>query len=214
MKQSKSEKDHLLTLEDGGEDAGGIWGRIKKNITAHNLLEGGKILLLAVMLIGGAIGIEEQSKKAAHLAATLTEMHERVQFLEELTLDIIGNETLLSALRLLSKVKPLSEELKRLNTTAKEIWISLAELNETLATVGYVPVGALMPFGTSAPPVGWLVCNGEAINRTDYAALFSIIGTTFGSGDGNITFNLPDMRGRTIVGAGAGPGLTGKFLRV
>ena len=59
--------------------------------------------------------------------------------------------------------------------------------------------GLGMPyFGTTAPD-GWLLCDGSAISRTTYAALFGIIGTTFGVGDGSTTFNVPDMRGRTAV---------------
>lgn len=49
-------------------------------------------------------------------------------------------------------------------------------------------------------PTGWLICNGAAVSRTVYAALFAKIGTTFGAGDGSTTFNLPDFRGRTPVG--------------
>lgn len=51
--------------------------------------------------------------------------------------------------------------------------------------------------------LGFLLCNGGAYSRTTYAALFAILGTSFGSGDGSTTFNLPDFRGRTIQGANA-----------
>ena len=47
----------------------------------------------------------------------------------------------------------------------------------------------------------WFICNGRAISRTDYSSLFSIIGTSFGAGDGTITFNIPDFRDKTIWGA-------------
>ena len=62
------------------------------------------------------------------------------------------------------------------------------------------PPGAVMSFAMSAAPVGWLPCNGAAINRTTYAPLFSAIGTTFGAGNGSTTFNLPDLRGEFIRG--------------
>ena len=52
-------------------------------------------------------------------------------------------------------------------------------------------------------PLGWLICNGTAVSRTTYAALFAIIGTTWGVGDGSTTFNLPDLRDRVPVGAGS-----------
>ena len=50
---------------------------------------------------------------------------------------------------------------------------------------------------------GWLKCDGTAVGRTRYAALFNAIGTTFGNGNGSTTFNLPDLRGRTIFGTGS-----------
>ena len=53
---------------------------------------------------------------------------------------------------------------------------------------------------SSSVPSGWYLCYGQAISRTTYAALFSVIGTTWGSGDGSTTFNLPDLRGRAMFG--------------
>lgn len=55
----------------------------------------------------------------------------------------------------------------------------------------------------SSVPSGWLECDGSAVSRTTYAALFAAISTTFGAGDGSTTFNLPDLRGRTPLGKGA-----------
>lgn len=56
-----------------------------------------------------------------------------------------------------------------------------------------VPTGMLAPFPLAAVPTGWLACNGQAVSRTDYAALFTAIGTTYGAGDGTTTFNLPHL---------------------
>lgn len=75
----------------------------------------------------------------------------------------------------------------------------------TFVTVGMIQLLAGSPPDTAT---GWLVCDGSAVSRTTYALLFSTIGTTYGAGDGSTTFNLPDMRGRVPVGAGAGSGLT------
>lgn len=61
-------------------------------------------------------------------------------------------------------------------------------------------VGLVAWFGANAAPTGWLKCNGAAISRTTYAALFTAIGTTFGAGDGSTTFNVPDLRGEFIRG--------------
>ena len=63
-----------------------------------------------------------------------------------------------------------------------------------------VPTGAVMPFAGANAPTGWLLCDGSAVPRTTYAALFAVIGTTYGSGDGASTFNLPDLRGRVAAG--------------
>ena len=62
------------------------------------------------------------------------------------------------------------------------------------------------------PILGWLICNGAAVSRTTYAALFAVIGTTYGTGNGSTTFNLPDLRGRAPIGAGTGSGLTARTL--
>jgi len=61
-------------------------------------------------------------------------------------------------------------------------------------------VGIILPFPKSTPPTGWLYCNAAAISRTTYAALYAVIGTTFGVGDGSTTFNLPDLRAATVMG--------------
>jgi microcystin-dependent protein len=70
----------------------------------------------------------------------------------------------------------------------------------TVASVGFTFPGAIFPFPSDNVPTGWLLCNGSAVSRQTYSALFSVIGLTYGSGDNRTTFNLPDLRGRTIVG--------------
>lgn len=74
------------------------------------------------------------------------------------------------------------------------------------------PVGAVIDYAGSSAPVGWLICNGDAVSRSTYSSLFSVIGTTYGSGDGSTTFNVPDARGRTSIGVGTGSGLTARAL--
>lgn len=63
------------------------------------------------------------------------------------------------------------------------------------AAAASMPPGAVSYFAMSTPPTGWLKADGSAISRATYAALFAAISTTFGTGDGSTTFNLPDMRG-------------------
>ncbi len=63
-----------------------------------------------------------------------------------------------------------------------------------------MPSGVIMPFAGTSEPAGWLFAFGQALSRTTYAGLFAAIGTTYGTGDGVTTFNLPDLRGRVIAG--------------
>lgn len=67
--------------------------------------------------------------------------------------------------------------------------------------------GTIAYMGINSAPLGWLKANGAAISRTTYADLFSVIGTTFGTGDGLSTFNLPDLRGEFIRGHDDGRGV-------
>jgi len=64
-----------------------------------------------------------------------------------------------------------------------------------------IPIGGLLDYcGTTAPNSSFVLPAGQAISRTTYATLFSLVGTTFGSGDGSTTFNVPDLRGRVAAG--------------
>lgn len=64
-------------------------------------------------------------------------------------------------------------------------------------------VAAIQMLAGGSVPIGWLLCNGQAVSRTTYAALFAVIGTTWGAGNGSTTFNVPDMRGRYPRGVAA-----------
>jgi microcystin-dependent protein len=76
---------------------------------------------------------------------------------------------------------------------------------------GAIP-GEIRMFGAVTVPAGWLACDGLAVSRTTYALLFAAIGTTWGTGDGSTTFNLPDFRGRVPIAPGTGSGLTARVL--
>jgi microcystin-dependent protein len=73
-----------------------------------------------------------------------------------------------------------------------------------VATKNYVdarmPTGVMHPFAGSAAPSGYLLCDGSAVSRTTYADLFTVIGTTYGVGNGSTTFNIPNTLGRAIAG--------------
>jgi hypothetical protein len=83
-----------------------------------------------------------------------------------------------------------------------------------------LPVGIVQAFAGTTIPTGWLLCDGSAVSRTDYAALYAVIGTTYGAGNGSTTFNLPNLVDKFVEGsATAGtvksaglPNITGHFL--
>ena len=85
-------------------------------------------------------------------------------------------------------------------------------LSGTIIGFTSIPAGAVIPYISETEPSGWLKCDGSAVSRTTYSDLFAVIGSTFGSGDGSTTFNLPDLQGRTIIGSGSGSGLTSRTL--
>lgn len=79
-------------------------------------------------------------------------------------------------------------------------------------TINGVPVGTVLPFAGSSTPSGYVLCNGAAVSRTTYAALFAVIGTTYGAGNGSTTFNLPNytdkfLQGHTTAGSVKAAGL-------
>ena len=93
----------------------------------------------------------------------------------------------------------------------------------TIFNKGILPVGAIEMFAgaitqsvssgelTTTAPEKWALCDGSEISRTKYARLFEVIGTTYGSGDGSTTFNLPNLVGKFALGATAG-GTTGTSI--
>ncbi len=90
--------------------------------------------------------------------------------------------------------------------------MSLIQIDMFEGKGALIPTGTVLDFAGSIAPPGFIICDGAAISRTDYETLFNVIGTTFGIGDGSTTFNLPDARGRTTIGAGQGDGLTNRTL--
>jgi microcystin-dependent protein len=86
-------------------------------------------------------------------------------------------------------------------TTAKILnnAVTLAKLAAAVQEA-LTPAGSLMPYAGTTAPSGWLLCFGQEVSRSTYAALFAVAGTAYGAGDGSTTFNLPDLRGRVIAG--------------
>jgi microcystin-dependent protein len=76
--------------------------------------------------------------------------------------------------------------------------LSNAELLETIQA--RLPTGAILDYGGSSAPTGYVMADGSAISRATYADLFAVFGTTYGAGDGSTTFNVPNLRDRVSVG--------------
>ena len=86
---------------------------------------------------------------------------------------------------------------------ANDAWIKVADIDQTNSLFNpsnAVPVGAVNTFAMSAAPTGWLSCDGSLVSRTTYSTLFTVVGTTYGAGDGSTTFKMPDLRGEFVRG--------------
>lgn len=82
-----------------------------------------------------------------------------------------------------------------------------AEIDELLARVPNGEIGSVIAFAGSVPPLGYLPCGGAEFSRTEHPELFTVIGETFGPGDGSATANLPDLRGEFLRGWDDGRGV-------
>lgn len=98
---------------------------------------------------------------------------------------------------------PPSSSIWTIDNVVNPVAAVLAALSAYEAQLGGIPIGGILPFGGGTVPAGWQLCYGQAISRTTYSALFAVIGTSFGIGDGSTTFNVPDLRSRYPLGADA-----------
>jgi microcystin-dependent protein len=102
-----------------------------------------------------------------------------------------------------------ANKLLQLDGTGKVPAVDISQCTGLVA----IPAGAVFFFAAASTPAGFLECNGAAVSRTTYAALFAVVGTTYGAGDGSSTFTLPDLRGEFIRGADNGRGVdTGRAV--
>ncbi len=85
-----------------------------------------------------------------------------------------------------------------LNLRAHEARVEAESAKEAIEAV--VPTGSLIATARSSAPSGFLLCDGSAVSRTTYAALYEAIGTTYGEGDKSTTFNLPNLAGKFPLG--------------
>lgn len=96
---------------------------------------------------------------------------------------------------------------KFMYSSTKQSWILIDSVESLAVRVAnaelLAPVGSIHMFAGGQAPRGYLFCQGQAVSRSTYANLFSAFSTTYGTGDGSTTFNLPDLQGRIPVGKAA-----------
>ncbi|MEA1842085.1 phage tail protein [Agrobacterium tumefaciens] len=90
-------------------------------------------------------------------------------------------------------------------STVSGLQAAIDALNASISAS--TPTGSITTWTTATAPSGFLICNGSAVSRTTYAALFAVIGTAYGAGNGTSTFNIPDLRGVFVRGLDNGRGL-------
>lgn len=101
----------------------------------------------------------------------------------------------------LNQIQPyMTTGVLKTSNNLSEVQASLDTAYTNLGLDQGLPVGCVFPYAGSTAPTGWLFCNGQAVSRTVESQLFAVLGTTYGAGNGTTTFNLPDLRGRVIIG--------------
>lgn len=88
------------------------------------------------------------------------------------------------------------------NATGATSRMTLSDFSTLMNTLLH-PSGIVIETAAATAPTGWLICDGSAISRSTFNALFTAIGTTYGTGDGSLTFNIPNAKGRTSIGKDA-----------
>ena len=85
---------------------------------------------------------------------------------------------------------------------SRDITVILAAMADSIhqAIARVYSSGAVMAFAGDSAPEGWILCRGQAVSRLQFGSLFETIGEKYGAGDGSTTFNVPNLRGRVIVG--------------
>ena len=106
----------------------------------------------------------------------------------------------------LTKIDPsMTEGLLKIANNLSELAESAEAQELAMANVGIsyaVPTGSVIAWSKNIVPIGYLVCNGQAVSRLQYSELFNLIGTSFGSGNGTTTFNVPNITAGFTVSSG------------
>ncbi len=170
--------------------------KLNKGITLVSLVV---TIILIVLLAGITIGliINNDILKKALLAkdSYLEAANEESKSLEELYSQLLVADTDGSTLG--------NVDMKTLRTIIQE------EVQKATEGATTTPVGTIIAYSVDKVPTGYLKCEGQEVSRTEYAALFEKIGTTYGEGNGSTTFNVPDLRGEFLRGSGTATRDTG-----
>jgi microcystin-dependent protein len=117
---------------------------------------------------------------------------------------VSGNKTFTDNVLLAGTATAVTQDISDSSTKLA----TTAFVNGFVFDKGSVPTGTMLTYSGSSAPSGWLICDGSAISRTTYSSLFGVIGTTYGTGDGSSTFNIPNMKDKTVWGANGNLGTT------
>ena len=101
-------------------------------------------------------------------------------------------------INLLDGLTASTTELNYVDGVTSALQTQINTLTSNLASA--VPTGVISAYAGSSAPTGYLLCDGTAVSRTTYSALYSAIGTTYGAGDTTTTFNVPNLKGKVAVG--------------
>lgn len=129
-------------------------------------------------------------------------IHRRVRFAGILTLTYNATSLILPTS---ASITTAADDMAEFTSLGSSNWICTnyeRKSGAALAASGAasIPVGAVMVYAGLTEPTDWQFCYGQAISRATFAALFAIVSTTYGVGDGSTTFNVPDLRGRVVAG--------------
>lgn len=138
---------------------------------------------------------------------TVTKSYQNAHTLNESDLDAIKS----SLETFFNTTKIDADNIQDSGITGAKIAAATITADKLGSGVGFPP-GFIGAYGGTVAPTGWLLCDGSAISRSTYSALFGNISTNYGVGDASTTFNVPDLLGRVIMGTGAGSGLTSRTV--
>jgi len=138
-----------------------------------------------------ALATEEVTRLAADTALSTS-------LTEEVNTRIAADVTTLNSAKSYTESKLMdfaaiiaTEEVTRLAADVTTLNSAKSYADSIVATSGLIPVGVIQIYAGSSAPSGWLLCDGSAVSRSTYSALFTLIGVSYGSGNGSTTFNIP-----------------------